>query len=286
MGTLTLRARGMTDPYNPYTAPQAGLPLSDRPQGLSEPQDWTPREVIAAAWAPFSQHLQVLVGAVLLAELAAGGAGIITKWMMGQDTILHHTILHHHHRPLEEVFAASATLQTVPGRLAPVFVDSFFAAGLVRMFLEAVRGRTPEFATLFLGGDRFLPILALRLCIDVPGIAYSMAVAHLPTSAMWAASLGSVPLSIFARVWFDVAECYVVDKRLGAVGALRACASGTHGSLGRVFVLGMAQLGLIVAGFLACGVGALITIPWCSMSTVIVYAKVSGRGGTAPATSL
>ena len=57
-------------------------------------------------------------------------------------------------------------------------------------------------------------------------------------------------------------------------------------SLGRVFVLALAQVGLVIAGIMACGVGALVTIPWCSMSTVIVYGKVSGRGATAPSISL
>ena len=134
------------------------------------------------------------------------------------------------------------------------------------MALAAARGETPQFATLFSGGARFLPFFGLTLLSYLAyGIGFLLLVvpAIILVCGLWAASF------------------FLVDANLGVVDSFKASWEVTKGQRGAYFVFAIVGGLLQAAGILACCVGILATLPIFFVAQAIVFLRMTGRGAPA-----
>ena len=240
-----------TPPHNPYAPPAdfGILPVPPVPPGASGgPQPWDVEEVIKAAWAAFKLQWVVLVLAVFL-------PGMLVSFPMGAPDVL---------SALKVVEAYSLEYLGVLGFcwLVAMVIGTFFHVGSLRIFLAAARGRQAELGALFGGADRFFPLVGVIL---------------LQSLAIVTGLLLLIVPGIILALGFGLAPYYCVDARMGPVQSLRASWDATNGQKGKIFVFFLACTVVLVAGYLACCVGAYpaSAVTWVAFS--IVYVRLSGR---------
>jgi hypothetical protein len=237
--------------YNPYAAPQAAPPPAAAPQAGS-PQPWEIGEVFAQAWNVFRIHWVTLAFAFFLMSLCGSGPSYV--WAAVDAA-----------RGATGVEALGS--RTGGSQIINLAITSFFQVGLIRMFLSALRGNTPNFADLFSGGPKFLPMFGLQLLM---GLACGLGLVFL-----------LVP-GIILYCGLFISSYYLVDADLGVSDALKASWDATSGQRLPIFFLSLCQFGLNLAGLCACCVGVFATAPLTMLVTAIVFLRISGRGGAAP----
>jgi uncharacterized membrane protein len=120
--------------------------------------------------------------------------------------------------------------------------SAFFAVGMQRGVLAAVRGQEVRLRTLFSGADVLWPAL----------------VASIATSLLVAA--GSVALlipGIIAAIATAYAPTLIADRHMGGVEAMAASFRITRGHWASLFALGLLCALVFAGGILALGIGAL-----------------------------
>jgi uncharacterized membrane protein len=241
----------MSDPFNPYAAPGAAWADASVPVGDGQPVPWTPSEVLSAAWKRFNTTWLVLLGAYLV----SGILGNLVSWIAGFTIGLTH---------IEKTPAGQALYYgSIP---LSVCVSTFFFVGLWRLCLDAARNRPLRFGTLFLGGDRWLPLLGLQfLLMLILGIGFMLLI---------------VPGVILA-LGLGFAQFYVVDANMGPIDAMRASWEATKGQRGQIFVLGLLSTLVVIAGLALCCVGALAAGPLVYLTWAIAFTRISGRNPVA-----
>lgn len=93
---------------------------------------------------------------------------------------------------------------------------------------------------------------------------------------------GFILLIIPGFIWaikYQFYGYFVIDKKMGAVEALKQSAAITEGERWNLFKFGLWQLGIIILGALALGVGLFFAIPVVWLSVVFVYKKLSSAKG-------
>ena len=69
----------------------------------------------------------------------------------------------------------------------------------------------------------------------------------------------------------------IIDRDAGIMESLRLSLEVTRGNAGNIFVIGF-MTGLInLAGFLACGVGLIFTIPYTALLFPVMYLALTGQ---------
>jgi hypothetical protein len=250
------RSKAVTDPYNPYSAPQAGTPSPVGPDGAwapGQPQPWTAGEVLSLAWDRVKAHWGVLVGAQFILLIIGSVPGVITNVIM---------ITAHVTQWSPEHFGLLGG-----NYLVSLVVQSFFLPGMLRMVLDAARGRAPELGTLFSGGDRFLPIVAASLLVYV--------------LTLLGCAILIVP-GVFLMIGLLFVPLFVTDAKLGPVAAIKASWQATSGHRVEVFLLVLASFGLIFLGLIMCCFGILLTLPIYWTALAIAYTRITGTAGPAP----
>ncbi len=240
----------MTQPYNPYSAPQAAPVVSSGLPPDGNPQPWEPGEVVTLAWERFKSHWLVLVVAYLIQMVVTQVVSIGVSALAGLQGESGPALFR-------------AWEHSMPGTALSFLVQAFFMAGFLRMCLDAARGQTPRMETLFLGGDRMAAMLGLTLLLTLGTVVGLV--------------LLLVPGIIFGLGMF-VAPFYVVDAKMGPIEAMRASWAATTGYKGNIFLLWLAFFGISIVGALACCVGLLAVGPLCYLATAIVFTRLSGRG--------
>jgi uncharacterized membrane protein len=141
--------------------------------------------------------------------------------------------------------------------LSPIFTGRY-----LRMTMTAVRGGTPAVGDLFKGEMRYGSMLALVLLHTLlVSVGYMLLV---------------VPGVILA-IGLQFSAFFVVDRRMGAVEAMKASWQLTSGRKGQVFVV-MLLMGLVAAG---CGmipfVGHFIGYSLMFLGLAIAYMRLTGE---------
>jgi uncharacterized membrane protein len=70
---------------------------------------------------------------------------------------------------------------------------------------------------------------------------------------------------------------FVVDRNMGGLDALKASWELTKGHKLNVFVLVILEGLVIIAGYLACGIGFFVAAPVCAVANAYVYMKLNGQ---------
>jgi hypothetical protein len=236
--------------YNPYAAPQAPGPQQPAPGQGGMPQPWELNEVLSQAWGIVKVNGPVLVLAFVVYALLQGGPGQTPNVLVRTGAL--------------DQGSAVALGLAGGATIFALVVGTFLHAGLIRLNLAAVRGQPVNFADLFSGGPRFLPLLGLQFLL---GLAYLVGCAAFVVGMF------------FVALVFCLAEYYVVDAGLGPVEAMKASYEATKGQWGNLIVFGLVAFGLSLVGALACCVGVFVSGTVVSVAMAIIYTRLSGRGG-------
>jgi uncharacterized membrane protein len=244
----------MGQPFNPYAAPQA-VPYVAAQQAPGQPLDWEPVEVVKLALDRLGTYWFVLVAGYaiefVVTQAVTQGPVLALKFGSNYDQ----TVI---------------SVVTLVCSLAGMTVGAFFTVGLLRVCLDAARGKPVRFATLFLGGDRFLAMIGLYFLMTLLiGLGFVLFI---------------VPGIILAFGW-SFAPLFVVDANLGPVAAMRASWYATAGQKGKLFGFGLLSIGVALLGLIACGIGVVPATSLLYVAWAIAFTRASGREPTPPAGS-
>ena len=248
--------------YNPYAAPVAPTAGDGGVPARGEPQPWDVGEAIKGGWEVYKAHWAPLTLGYFVVTLIGGLPGQISPLLAVAEV-------------LEE---GSATYYAVHVPLSVVgwLIAEFFMAGFIRAALRAVRTNDASFGDFFAAGERFLPFVAMSF---------------LKSLATVVGLLLLVVPGIIVGLGFANAPYFVIDQKLGPIASLKASWEVSEGQKGNLFVLFLAEVGVMILGMLACCVGMFVAVPVMMLARAIVYMKMSGTappppvppGGWAPA---
>jgi uncharacterized membrane protein len=142
-----------------------------------------------------------------------------------------------------------------------VLLSAFMQAGVIRATLEVANGRRVDFGTFF----RFENLGTVVLAALLVGLGTGIG-----------ALLFVLPGLVFA-FFAQFALFFVIDKRLGAVDAIKASFTLVNRNLGTVALLFLGVYAANLVGSALCGVGQLVSFPVGVLATTYVYRRVQNE---------
>jgi hypothetical protein len=246
----------MSQSYNPYAAPSGGPPLPSGPGELGAPQPWAVGEVIGTAWEILKKQAAPLVVATMIGGAIQGLPGQLPGILSALQIV----------KPDSAEYWEIFGVTTLVGQIIGAWIN----CGMVKIYLDAARGREPHVPDLFSGGRRFFPIVGAYLLIFV---------------VVFFGSVLLVVPGIIAGLGLSMTQYYVIDREMSPTEAMRASWEAMKGHKGRMFGFMWAAFGIMLVGMLACCLGVMAAAPTIGVAMAIIYLRVSGSGapgGPAP----
>jgi lipoprotein-releasing system permease protein len=235
--------------YAAEMRPSDGL----RDEPAEDLSSWRVREVIRAAWGAFGRQWAVLCLALLSSVVLVGGVAYGTT--RGLTALLMRL------RPTALLHPWIGPMPLLVGLFLGLLLGVFLQGGLIRMWCAIARREHVGLGELFGGGDRFLPLLVARL---LRGLVVLVA---------------CVPLvlpGLLVMLGLSLTEFFVVDRRMSPLAALRASWDASVGKKGRLMLYLTGGGLLIVAGYLAAGIGAMVAVSVVWLGLAVIYLNTPG----------
>lgn len=160
-----------------------------------------------------------------------------------------------------------AVLVTVVSQVLQNVVSIFLGIGATLFGLGMVRRTNPSIGVLFAGGPHFWSVFGASILM---GLAVLLGIVLL------------VIPGIFLAVRLSQFQFAIIDQKLGPIDGLRASWEITKGNFWNLFLLGLANFGIVILGALALGVGLLWAYPTVILATVAAYFCMSRGPGSLP----
>jgi hypothetical protein len=225
---------------------------------------WEIGEVLSGAWNVFQRHWAPLCVGILVVGMAIG-VPILVVYLVGIFALVAATS---GGGGVDIGAPEVALLAAIAVPLAAVLflVPPIFLGRLIRMAITALRGGTPEVGDLFRGETRYGPMLGLLF---------------LQSMCVYLGYVLLIVPGVILGLGLHFSAHLVVDRRLGAIEAMKASWRLTTGRKGQIFVLGLV-LGLVAA---VCGfipfVGHFIGYSLMLLALSIVYLRLMGEAAPA-----
>lgn len=235
--------------YNPYAAPQVEILQPPPERGpLGEPRPWTVSEVVSIGWSRIKADGGPLVVASFVAQGIAGVPGQIPAVLRLVGVVDERDVAYW------IVFSVCT--------LATLIAGAWFRGGMIKVWLDAARGKKVDVGDIFKGGRFFGRVLAAEL------------IWYLAT--LFGTVLLVVP-GIYVGLGLGFCTTVIVDRDVGAMEGLRESWRLMNGQ--RMGVLGFyfASMLLAIGGLLACCVGLMVVIPWIGVAFSVIYLRASGQ---------
>ena len=239
------------------------------PAGLPEPVAPAPRwdlgETLTYGWA----KLQANIAQLVLAMLVVFVGGLLT---LGVAALLQGLLLESREVTLDYATGQIVTEQEGSGLLMRVFVSALvsafalvlfqvLAAGLVRGALEITEGR--EFKVVdILRTDRVVPVVVTSIIVGALVFVGTL-LCYLP--------------GLVVGFLTSYSLYFVLDQDLTPTQAIRASVDLVKDNLAPTLAWYVVGGFAAVLGLLACGVGALLTVPLVLLGTAYTYKTLTGR---------
>jgi uncharacterized membrane protein len=81
---------------------------------------------------------------------------------------------------------------------------------------------------------------------------------------------------VILMLGFANAPYFSIDQRLDPIASLKESWASAEGQKGDLFLFVLAEVGLTIAGILACCVGLLVVVPFMQVARAIIYTRMSG----------
>lgn len=159
---------------------------------------------------------------------------------------------------------------------------AYLFSGMYRAAIRQAQGETISVGDLFSGGDCFLRVLGLLVLIVIAQfvIAFVFSVPGMVVEAL--KPLGSAAANIPALIingFIFFAIPLIVDRKAGVFEAISASIEATK-SQWWMFAIFAFVVGLLsFIGVIGCGVGLLVTLPFCFTTPAIAYRDTFGLRG-------
>ncbi|MFN8558973.1 MAG: zinc ribbon domain-containing protein [Dehalococcoidia bacterium] len=136
---------------------------------------------------------------------------------------------------------------------------SYFMGGVLTVMLKFARGQDPSFSDLFSKGHLTWKMLGAFVIIGIAtGIGFVLLI---------------VP-GVYLMLRWGFAYFYVADDEMGPLEAMQASSNLTEGIKLRLLGVGIVLYLVYVAGFIAFGIGALITAPLAAITGTLLYLRL------------
>lgn len=232
----------------PYQQPGYGQP--QQPQGAGV-QQLDIMEAVKYGWDRFQKNM----GPILLALLTYAGAGILLSLLL--SAMLFGTVRGAANTGNFGLFGgASLFLVSIFAILMMVFV--FLAqAGLINAILEITKGKKVEYKDFFV----FKNIGNIAVAAVLVGGAAGL--------VSWT-GIGSAAVMFFAMY----VMLFVIDQNMAAIEAIKASIKLVVDNIGTTLLLYLAIAILGFLGFLALGIGTLVSTPVSLLTLAYVFRKL------------
>jgi len=236
--------------YNPYAAPAAGPSAPHRGMhGGGGPQPWDIGEVLGAGWNAFKANWVVLVFSLFLGRLIPGLPGYFPAVLVLTGTLQQNTT---------EYWVVYGGCM-----VASILIGAFFQSGMIKIWLDAARGKDAQFSDLFAGGPHYFAMLGLNV-LETLVLVIGFAIFIVP--------------GVILALGLALAAFYVVDEDMGPIEAMKASWEATAGQKGALFLFSIVCFLLAIAGVMACCFGVFVTLPIAAVAMAIIYLRLSGNG--------
>lgn len=178
------------------------------------------------------------------------------------------------------------------GSAVPIVLLGPMMCGIYLVLFTVYSGGTIDFGQLFKGFDFFMPSLGLAVIIMVPTFVLifaiyipmfvmAMAAPRMSESETIAAIAGIFAVEIVIAVFMVCLHTLlffafplIVDRKLGAIDAIKTSARAVWQNLSGVVGLFAVGFGVCIVGYMALCVGVYLAIPLIMAANVVAYRKV------------
>ncbi len=212
----------------------------------SAPLPFTIGETLDAALAVMKREWLVLSLAQIIAALPGTAIALGMHFAFGEA----------------KLFTRAYYEETLVSIAVSSIIAAFFRGGIVKMSLDAARGKKPTLADLARGARFFPAMLAIEV-MQMIAIVFGVALLFIPYALVW--------------MGFVLASMWRVDGEKNLIASLRASWRATRGE--RLHLFGFVLVTLVIAylGVLACCVGTFPADAFSAVATAHVYLRLSGE---------
>lgn len=134
--------------------------------------------------------------------------------------------------------------------------------GYTKIFLRMHDGDKPEFTDIFKEYMIFFKYVAVLILF--PLIVFGGLILLIIPGFIWA-------------VRFSFASIIIVDKKIGPIMAIKESYAMTRGMFWKLVAFGLTIILVNILGFIALGIGLLVSVPVSTFAIVYVYRKIQDR---------
>ena len=225
---------------------------SRRLRGRREIRPFPPGEVIADAWRIYTERIGLLTGSFIAIWVLTVVTGIIGWAPIAVAELL-----------FDQDEWIGAAIAGILGAILLVAATAFafhLQAGYLRLQLKVAREEPADFSEVFTGG-RFI----LRMAIN--SIVYGLIVSV-------GTMLCLVPGILLAFIFWPFAHV-LVDTDPPGLNSLSHAKRMTDGNWGPLFIVFIVAGASILAGYCACGIGLIISMPYVNLLYAVAYDRMS-----------
>lgn len=231
---------------NPYAAPGTDATLlAGGGTNLGEPMPWDIGSALSAGWETFKQHWAVVLGTLVIGYVISIVPAVLNAVLAR---------------------AGFPMLGMVLTQVLSMLVSAFIGIGWSRIWLDAVRGRAPQFERLFSGGDRFVSAVGAQLLLVL---------------VILAALVALVVPAFIAAFGLGLSLMFVADTNLGAVDCLKASWRATSGHKLAIAGFWLVSIGVMLVSLIPCGLGLIVSGPVLVLSWAWIYTRLTGTPNAA-----
>ena len=141
-------------------------------------------------------------------------------------------------------------------------VQIYLSIGQARLAIQICRGQRATFATVYSGGDKFLPVILFSF---LAYIALTLGVLLLVLPA------------ILMLLYLWPSYFLIVDDQADVFESLTMAKDICTPNVLTTFLLGLTSIGILIAGLLICGVGIIPASGFVSILWAVSYLAMSGQ---------
>jgi uncharacterized membrane protein len=238
------------------------------PAGASPASTWSPSEAIGFGWRAVTGDFAGIGLPLAVVTVVTGAAGGVIGVIFGVLQVLVKKALSAGGAPNPMFLAGLTAGMSVIQNLLSFVIQAVVLGGIVDFCLRVARGNKPPFAVVF-GGPRYFVPMLVGMILMALGVAFGLLLCLIP----------GVILALGCMVW----SYLVVDRGVGGFDALKQSWHLTQGHKGTLFVFAVLAFLVMLAGVLACCLGAvLVSGPVLGIATAYIYLKLSGEEPSLP----
>ncbi len=241
-------------------------------------------EVMSSAWTIFKQQMGMCIATMVIAALVYIAGQVLLQVVMVGFMFLG--------IEMGDAGIAVIIIVTALAYLGTFVVQTLVMLGWLRIMLAVARGEPADLGQLFKSGRWLFRACVANFLIGILMLVflYGPILAGIGIANVLGADEGIMMLIVFP-VAFVVGILMmtvlsqvlplIVDQDMGALESLRTSVSITSGNRGQLFLLGVVGVLLYMLGFLACGIGALFTVPYLAVLFAVTYLRMTGQATVA-----